>query len=544
MITLSRQHQDYTVAGFSMVTNEPLMFMPLDLDTFSGSERFMEGTQMGAAFSQGIKLYLRAAYADAIEHFRRALIAAYVDGEEKAQIYDRERAIIYLYIGNALAFQEAWDDSLREYLEAVQTDPQLAEAHYNLGVAFAAQGQIDRAISAFKEALEHNPNLYEAHFSLGRCYQRLDDAGRAYIYYSNACNARPHAAEPRYYLGLMHQGHGAHELAKRCFADALRVEPTFISPEVQDEVLVNRSEDEVVQWYYRLSEDLKHQRYEEEAERIYRALLQWRPQEFRAHYLLGNLLARSRRWEEALEEYGNIPPQDRHFVEARLRMSAVLRLRKRTKEAYELLFECAKLHPGSGQLFLNMGKLLYDMGMYAAARRAFERAVQLMPQDAQANYLLGFLYMTLGRESWTLAAWRKAVELAPNSHSLRYDLGYMYIRRGRYDLAANEFEHVLTHWPDDIETNFMLGLCYKELLEPARAIGLFEKVLRRNPRHSQALFYLGACYLQIGNTSLGKAYLRRYDQLMRQTQLAAAAQRTNNGRVRRGAQSLRSSAGN
>ena len=525
-----------------MAAGEPLLFMPLDLDTFAGSERFMEGTQMGAAFSQGIRLYLRAAYAEAIEHFRRALIAAYVDGEEKAQIYDRERAIIYLYIGNALAFQEEWEDALREYLEAVQTDPQLSEAHYNLGVAFAAMGQIDRATAAFKECLEHNPNLYEAHFSLGRCYQRLDDAGRAYIHYSNACNARPHAAEPLYYMGLMHQSYGAHELAKRCFAEALRVEPTFISPEVQeDEVLINRSEDEVVQWYYRLSEDLKQQRYEEEAERIYRALLQWRPQEYTAHYLLGNLLARSRRWDEAMIEYAAVPPQDKHYVSARLRMSTVRRLQHRPKDAYTILYECAKLHPSNGQIFLAMGRLLYDMGMYAAARRAFERAVQLMPQDPQANYLLGFLYMTLGRENWTLAAWRKAVELAPNSHSLRYDLGYIYVRRGRYDLAAREFEHVLAQWPDDVETNFMLGLCYKEMLEPARAIALFEKVLRRNPRHAQALFFLGACYLQIGNTSLGKAYLRRYDHLQRQEQIALATQRSANGRVRRSSTSVSSS---
>jgi tetratricopeptide (TPR) repeat protein len=499
-----------------MTINEPLSFMPLDLDTFSGSERFMAGTRLGAAFGQGIRAYLRAAYADAIEHFKAALIAAYVEGEEQAQIYDRERAIIYLYIGNALAFQDDWESALREYLEAVQTDPQLAEAHYNLGVSFAARGQLDRAIAAFKEALEHNPKLYEAHFSLGRCYQRLDDAGRAYIHYDQACNARPQAAEPRYYMGLMHQSHGAYELAQRCFTEALRVEPTFISPEVQEdeEALAHRSEEEVAQWYYRLSQDLKSQGYEEEAERIYRALLQWLPHEQRARYLLGNLLARTRRLDAAMETYHQIPPQNKHFVDARLRISAILRLQRKIKESYQVLFDCAKLHPGNGRLFLAMGKILYDMGKDTAAARAFERAVQLLPRDAQAHYLLGFIYNAMGHENWALAAWRKAVELAPDAHSLRYDLGYMYVRRGRHDLAAKEFARVLEYWPDDVETNFMLGLCYKELMDPARSIPLFEKVLRRNPNHAQALYYLGAAYLQIGNTSLGKAYLRRYDHML------------------------------
>jgi tetratricopeptide (TPR) repeat protein len=515
-----------------MTVTEPLHFMPLDLDTFSGSERFMAGTRLGAAFSQGIRAYLRADYVSAITHFKDALIAAYVEGEERAQIYDRERAIIYLYSGNAQAFQEDWEAALREYLEAVQTDPQLAEAHYNLGVAFAAQGRLDRAIAAFKEALEHNQRLYEAHFSLGRCYQRLDDAGRAYIHYDQACNARPQAAEPRYYMGLMHQSHGAHELAQRCFTEALRVEPTFVTPEVQDEVLVSRSEEEVAQWYYRLSADLKAQGYAEEAERIYRALLRWRPQEYSACYLLGNLLARARRLDEAIEVYAQIPAYDTCYVDARIRTSAVLKLQGKPREAYEVLFECARQRPADGRLFVSMGKLLYDMGKSNAAVKAFERAVRLLPEDAQAYYLLGFMYNALGREGWGLAAWRKAVELSPEAHSLRYDLGFMYVRRGRYDLAAREFAHVLRYWPDDVETNFMLGLCYKELNEPARAIPLFEKVLRRNPRHTQALYYLGASYLQIGNASLGKAYLRRYDYLAGQERPPALAGRRNTPRVR------------
>lgn len=494
---------------------ETLNFMPLDLDTFAGSERFMSG-RLGVAFGRGIKAYLGANYLEAIDHFKTALIAAYVESDERSQIYDRERAIIYLYIGNAWAFQDDWFTAQREYLEAVQIDPSLAEAHYNLGVAYAAVGHIDRAVSAFKEALEHNTGLYEAHFALGRAYHMLDDAGRAYIHFTSARELRPHAGEPLYYMGLMHQAHGAHELAQRCFSDALRVEPTFVSPNMADEVLVSKSEQEVANWYYRLSEDLKSQGYDEEATRIYRALLQWRPSEYRARYLLGNLTARARRWEAALNEYNQIPAQDRHYVDARLRISAILRFLGKPREAYHQLYNTAKIRPNDGQLFLQMGKLLYDLEKHHAAMRAFERAVQLLPKDATAYYLLGFMYVTLGHENWALAAWRKAVELAPHAHSLRYDLGYMYVRRRRHDLASREFSHVLMHWPDDIETTFMLGVCYKEMLEPSQAIPLFEKVLRRNPRHVQALYYLGACYLNVGNSSLGKAYLRRYEHIVNQ----------------------------
>lgn len=77
-----------------MSDQDTLQFMPLDLDIFSESERFMTGTRLGSAFSEGIRAYLRAVYNDAIEHFRAALIAAYVEGEDQDRIYARERAII------------------------------------------------------------------------------------------------------------------------------------------------------------------------------------------------------------------------------------------------------------------------------------------------------------------------------------------------------------------------------------------------------------------------------------------------------------------
>ena len=115
-----------------MATGEALLFMPLDLDTFLGSERFMDGSELGKVFNQGIRAYLHAQYREAVECFKAALIAAYVD-DGRAILTERERAIIYLYIGNARAYAEEWDAALLEYLEAVNTDPSLTEAHYNLG---------------------------------------------------------------------------------------------------------------------------------------------------------------------------------------------------------------------------------------------------------------------------------------------------------------------------------------------------------------------------------------------------------------------------
>jgi tetratricopeptide (TPR) repeat protein len=498
-----------------MPNEDKVQLVVLDLDTFSGSERFMQATRAGASFSKGLQAYLNADYTQAAEEFRLALIAAYVEGDTEAVVTDRDRSIIYLYVGNALAIRNDWAAAMREYLNAVQTDPSLAEAHYNIGVTFAAQGEVEKAINAFKETLRHNPDLYEAKFALGRCYQALDNPGAAYIFYTAAHDCRPDAAEPLYYIGLMHQAHGAHELAQKCFADALRVEPTFKME--TPSVVEGRSEQEAVEWYYRLAEDLKVQGYPEEAERIYHALLQWKPVEHHARYLMGNLLARQKRWRDALLEYRQVGAGSADYVPACVKMSHVFRLLKQPQIAYQLLYRCAQGNPQSADIFQELGKVLAVLGRLPQAMKCLQRAVKLDTRNPQSFYLLGRLYMALNNENLALGAWRKALTLAPQLVSLRYDMGVMHLKRGRFRQAIQELQTVLKQWPDDLETHYLLGLAYKEAGDSARAIPCFEHVVQANPQHAQALYYLGACHLQLGNSTVGMTYLQQYDRLLRAT---------------------------
>jgi tetratricopeptide (TPR) repeat protein len=44
--------------------------------------------------------------------------------------------------------------------------------HYNLGLAYSQKGLIDEAVSEFKQALECNPDLAQAYVNLGGLYMR------------------------------------------------------------------------------------------------------------------------------------------------------------------------------------------------------------------------------------------------------------------------------------------------------------------------------------------------------------------------------------
>lgn len=71
-----------------------------------------------------------------------------------------------------------------------------ADMHYNLGVFFSQQRNYDRAVKEFSRALDFNPNLANAHYNLGYLYsERLDRHDLALSHFNRFLSLNPTAKE-------------------------------------------------------------------------------------------------------------------------------------------------------------------------------------------------------------------------------------------------------------------------------------------------------------------------------------------------------------
>ena len=72
------------------------------------------------------------------------------------------------------------DDKLNLYIkflkERLAFEPLSATLHYNLGLAFTHRGLVAEAVSEFKQAVECDPNLAEAYVNLGGLYADAEPA--------------------------------------------------------------------------------------------------------------------------------------------------------------------------------------------------------------------------------------------------------------------------------------------------------------------------------------------------------------------------------
>ncbi len=110
---------------------------------------------------------------EAIDSFRQAL-------KSHQRVTDHpEYPVAHLNIGEALARQGRYPHEIQQWQIAVQQQPSLIEAHYNLGTAWLITGELKSAEQAFLTCLKLDAGFDHAHFNLARVYQKQNLWDRA-----------------------------------------------------------------------------------------------------------------------------------------------------------------------------------------------------------------------------------------------------------------------------------------------------------------------------------------------------------------------------
>lgn len=224
------------------------------------------------------------------------------------------------------------------------------------------------------------------------------------------------------------------------------------------------------------------------AESLLRELVQQYPSHADSWFLLGNLLYRHRRWNEAEACYRQ-----------------VLSLQSTAPPAH-----------------LNLGSVLREQQRYEEAVVHYEEAIRCQPTYAEAYANLANVFMMMGKWEQAEQHYRKALDLKPNHAETLYNLGNFYREQQRYDDAIAYLKQALTIRPDFAEAYNTLGTIYYQLEQAEKSEQYYRQALVLQPRFVDAAYNLGlALQLQ------GKAHEAEdcYRQLLKHTHDWGAALR-------------------
>ena len=173
--------------------------------------------------------------------------------------------------------------------------------------------------------------------------------------------------------------------------------------------------------------------------------------------------------------------------------------RKQTHQAEaEAAAQAAKTIEGErseARVYLEKGRVFYRNDEDTQAAEAFQQALKLDPELAEAHFRLGLTYDALGQEQEAEAAYKKAVEaykkyLSINGNNddaeVHYNLGQTYAGLHLYGEAVREYRQATRLKPDDAAIHYDLGLALMRLAQYDEASKAFAKSLELDPENYRA----------------------------------------------------------
>jgi tetratricopeptide (TPR) repeat protein len=145
---------------------------------------------------------------------------------------DRSEALLHLQRGKELYFDDLDEQALAAFKQALQMDPELAEAHFRLGLTHDALGQSQEAQDAYKTAIEKykkhltkNDDDAEAHYNLGQAYAGRSLYSEAVTEYRRATKLKSDDTDMYYDLGEALSKLARYDEAVAAFSKALEIDP-------------------------------------------------------------------------------------------------------------------------------------------------------------------------------------------------------------------------------------------------------------------------------------------------------------------------------
>jgi protein O-GlcNAc transferase len=279
--------------------------------------------------------------------------------------------------GMTLLLQGRAQDAVEPLRHAVQFDPHLVPAHYNLAYALDNLERDDEALEAYRRTVKLAPQLVEAHNNMGNILQRLKRHDEALAAYGRAVALKPDFAPFRMNRGDALRDLGRLEEAEAAYRDAIQRQPdlaeAYLSLAYTLALLLRYEETVVIcqtvieRWpntteaYHSMGKALRQLGRHHAAADVYRRLVDFQPDDFRAFVGLAEALREACHFEAALDVLEQTLNRNPHLLVASDLKAGILHVMGRNEEAIETYRQGLALSPGMEESFPTHSSLLLTM---------------------------------------------------------------------------------------------------------------------------------------------------------------------------------------
>ena len=161
------------------------------------------------------------------------------------------------------------------------------------------------------------------------------------------------------------------------------------------------------------------------------------------------------------------------------------------KEASIAVQALIEEYPKEPLLYNICGACFSEMGLIEKAILAFNSAIELNEDYAEAYYNLGVAYQKISQLDNALIQYEKAIKSEHAYPTAHNNMGVIFLNKSQINSAVKSFEWAIAYSPNYAEAHNNLGTALQELKDFDKAKNQFEKAIHLNQKYSQAFHNLG-----------------------------------------------------
>lgn len=247
----------------------------------------------------------------------------------------------------------------------------------------------------------------------------------------------------------------------------------------------------------------------EEAEEIYRRILDAEPNHAQTLHLLGVLAYQRGRYADAAASISRaieLAPTAAGFYS---NLGLVFKEQGKLEEAEACWRRALALSPDFPEAHNNLGVVLQAQGMLGEAADCYRQALAIRPDYPEAHNNLGNAFKEQGKPAEALACYRRAIELKPSYAEAHNNLGLALEALGEIGEAEACYRRSLGLKPDYAEAFNNLANSLQNQGKVEEALAGYRRALERKPDYPEAHTNLGALLCELGRAEEAAACHRR-----------------------------------
>ena len=351
------------------------------------------------------------------------------------------------------------------YTAILKANPKHPDANHNMGILAIDLGRFELALPFLKTALEVNSSIDQYWFSYVGALIKLDRVAEAKVVFDQA---KSKGVEGRDFDQI------ELELKSSSFeAESNANEDIPIEANILDEFKLDKA--------LKLAKNKVKDGLTNEAKKIYQDILKKFPKNKKASDGIKTLASKTLATNTGIQE----PPKEQ--LNSLLTLYNQQKLQQVFNEAQIL----TKRYTKSSTLLNLMGASAAQLGKLDEAVLAFQKALSIKPNDAQAYYNMGNALKDQEKLEEAIDAYRKALSIKPDYADAYVNMGNVLTDQEKLEDAIEAYNRALSNEPDNAEAHYNMGNALKDQEKLEEAIDAYRKALSIKPDYADAYVNMG-----------------------------------------------------